>query len=500
MVRPIPSAAPGQPYLIPHFGGGVDEGASLLDLPPYVASAIANVDYPRHPAASVRAGSAKLNSSGAIATSAITGLYDVGFSAGARAMLAKCATVLYKWNTATSVWDPKKQSLTAGNVRFATYRDTAIMAGPNAPLKSTDGATWTALGGSPPTAKYIAIHESRVFLFNKASYESTVYASALDNPEDWTTVTGSGASGSFPVNTNDGTVGTGLWVLPGVGRLLIGKERALYRLYGSSPANFTAEFLSTRAGPVNQEAGVVTPDGRFYYAGHDGIYLLPNYGSPHQIQRPVQTTWDTLNRAQLARIAAGYTTANGIERILFAIPTGAGASPDTALVLYPQFTAPGYPDGIWSVWTGVAPYVFPCSGSGAIQVSDTDHLAWGDAAGFVWKGLVGTQDGAADVAWSWTSGALGFGRPDLEHYLETIHPMARTETSGTLSIAYAMSIAGAFGTAATVNLATETPVKRIPCPFADGEAVRGHVARLRLSGTAGPATIENITARYRRGD
>jgi len=63
-----------------------------------------------------------------------------------------------------------------------------------------------------------------------------------------------------------------------------------------------------------------------------------------------------------------------------------------------------------------------------------------------------------------------------------------------------MSIAGAFGTAATVNLATETPVKRISCPFADGEAVRGYVARLKLSGTAGPATIENITARYRRGD
>jgi hypothetical protein len=499
VARPIPPASPGQPYLIPHFGGGVDEGASLLDLPNYVASAISNVDYPKHPAASCRAGSAKLNAA-AIAASPITGLYDVGLSGGTRALLAKCLTVLYKWNTATSVFDSKKTGLTAGNVRFATYKDTIIMAGPDAPLKSTDGATWAALGGTPPTAKYITVHESRVFLAGRTSYESTVYASALDNPEDWTTVMGDGASGNFPVNTNDGTVITGLWTLPGVGRLLIGKDRALYRLYGTGPYNFSAAFLSTRAGPVSQEAGVVTPDGRFYYVGHDGIYLLPTDGSPRQIQRPVQVTWETLNKAQLARIAAGYTTENGVERVLFAIPTGSATAPDKVLVLYPQFAPPGYPDGAWSIWTGIGPYLFSCAGSGTVQVGSVDYLAWGDAVGFAWKGLQGTQDGATDVAWSWTSGALGFGRPDLEHYLETVHPMARTESAGTLSVAYAMSIAGAFGTAATQSLATETPVKRIVCPFAAGETVKGYVARLRLSGTAGPATIENVTARFRRGE
>jgi len=501
MVRAIPPARPGEPYLIPHFGGGVDEGTSLLDLPPYVASSISNVDYPRHPAMSVRAGMTALNSMLLGSPSQITGLYDVGFSGGTRALLAKCTTVLYKWNTTTSVFDSKKESLTAGNVRFETYKDTVIMVGPDAPLKSTDGATWAALGGTPPTAKYIAVHENRVFLANKASNESTVYASALDNPEDWTTVTGSGASGSFPVNTNDGTVITGLWTLPGVGRLLIGKERALYRLYGTGPNNFTAEFVSTRAGPVNQEAGVVTPDGRFYYLGHDGIYLLPQYGAPRQIQRPVQVTFDTRNATDYkARSTAIYTTKDGVERIMFAIPTGTGSVPSTLLVLYPQFTYPGYPDGIWSIWSTVANAYMPC-GSGGVQLASVDYLAWGDHYGTVWKALTGTTDGGNAIFWNRVSGALGLGRPDVEHYLESIHPMARTETSGTLYVDYAMSIAGAFpGVLASMNLATETPVKRIPCPFTVGGAVRGYAARLKLLGVAAPATVENVTVRVRRGD
>jgi hypothetical protein len=475
---------------VPNLGGGVDEGTSLMHLPPNTASSISNIDYPYHPAASARAGSAKLNAA-AMSANAVTGLSDMGLSTATRITLAKCGTVLYKWNTGTSAWDSKKTGLTAGNARFLTYKDTVLMFGPDAPLKSTDGATWTALGGSPPTAKYCALHEDRVFAANASGSESTVYHSQLADMEDWSTTSGDDAAGSFVVDTNDGTVITGLWSLPGF--LGIGKDRAFYLLQGTGPHNYKPDFVTRRSGPVNQEAGVVTPSGQFYYVGHDGIYLFDasKNQSPQQIQRPVQTTFDTLNGAQLARVAAGYTNKGGVERVFFAIPTGSATAPDKTLVYYPRW-------GIWSVWSGITPYIFASSASGSIlQLSNVDYLAWGDTAGFVWKGLTGTQDGSTDVAWSWVSGGLTFGKPWQKYVLAELLPFARVESSGTLSVAYDDAMTGSFGTAATVNLATETPLKRLTCPFATAEAVMAYLFRLKLYGTAGPCTIEHVTARAR---
>jgi hypothetical protein len=483
-------------FPVDHFGGGVNEGQSIFKLPPDTASVISNVDYPRWPAMSVRAGSSKLTAT-QMSAHAVTGLYDVGLSSGTRVILAKCNTVLYKYNTSTGVFDSVDTGLTAGNARFATYKDTILRFGPEAPEKSTNGSTWAALGGTPPTAKYVTVHGDRVFAANASGYESILYFSALENAEDWTTITGSGAAGSIPVDTNDGTVITGLWELPGWGRLLVGKERALYFLRGTGPASFTADFVTRKSGPVAQEAGVVTPTGEFYFAAHDGIYLFDGWSPPRQIQGPVQTTWDTRNKSCLSRIATGYTNEGGVERILFAIPTGSAVSPDKVLVYYPNIkvaeAATGRARGIWSIWSGVTPYLFA-----PVQVSGVDYLMWGDSAGYVWKALQGTRDGTTDIAWSRESGAYDFATSE-QKYLARLSVQARAESSGSVSVAYSTSHTGDYLTASTVALATETPVKRSPCPFAAGESVGSNVFRWRVAGTAGPATVERMEVEYRRG-
>lgn len=470
----------------PHFGGGVDESTAITHLPLHTASAMSNMDYTEWPAVSVRAGSAKLNAT-AISANPITGLFDVGFSGGTRALLAKCGTALYKWNTGTSAFDSVATGLTAGNVRFCVYKDTAIMFGPDAPKKSTDGTTWAALGGSPPTAKYCITHADRVFALNASGYESILYFSALEDAEDWTTTTGAGAAGSIPIDTNDGTVGTGLWELRGWGRLLAGKERALYLLRGTGPSDFTADYVTRRAGPVSQEAGVVTPSGEFYFAARDGIYRYSGYGAPEQIQQPVQATWDTLNKSYYSRIAAGHTNSGGVERVLFAIPTGSATVPDKVLVYYPRWN-------VWSVWSGIAPYLFA-----TIQVGGVDYLAWGDDAGFVWKGLQGTQDGATDVAWSRETGVFPLGDRNVYHYLERVTPVFKVESAGTASVAYDTAASGSYGTASTVDLATEAPTKHLWAPFASGEDTRAHQFRVKVYGTAGPATLRGMTVQLRKG-
>jgi len=75
----------------------------------------------------------------------------------------------------------------SAKVRFAAMNSQCIACnGVDAPLISTDGTTWTALGGSPPaTAFKPHVHKGRVWMLERTNKMLATHSS-LNNPAEYT--------------------------------------------------------------------------------------------------------------------------------------------------------------------------------------------------------------------------------------------------------------------------------------------------------------------------
>lgn len=120
------------------------------------------------------------------------------------------------------------------------------------PIKVSAAAAATALTGSPPKAKYIAVWNSRVWVAH-ASNLNRIQACALGNPEDWTAT---GAAGAFTldIDTNDGDQITGLYSTRDA--LYVFKRRSIHRIVAfadpnTDPANFRREVVTKDVGCVS---------------------------------------------------------------------------------------------------------------------------------------------------------------------------------------------------------------------------------------------------------
>jgi len=120
------------------------------------------------------------------------------------------------------------------------------------PVKVTAAAAASALGGSPPKAKYCAVWNNRVWLVS-ATTPNDLWGSTLGNPEDWTTT---GASGKFTlsIDPNDGDVITGIY--PTRDALYIFKRRSIHRLVAFAEPN--TDVANLRREVVTRNIGCVS--------------------------------------------------------------------------------------------------------------------------------------------------------------------------------------------------------------------------------------------------
>lgn len=150
---------------------------------------------------------------------------------------------------------------------FATYNDKLIICNrADAPKKTTDANTVTALGGSPPaTGGPVVVHGNRVF-FLDATTKSKLTWSALNDEEDYTTVSN---AGTLLVSANDGSNAIGL--VPSINELIILKGTRPYRLQGTNPSTFALTTLVPTTGSV----GAVSFTGNIFSV-NDVVYVATN--------------------------------------------------------------------------------------------------------------------------------------------------------------------------------------------------------------------------------
>lgn len=137
---------------------------------------------------------------------------------------------------------------------------------------SWDGTTFQALAGTPPTFSFSVTHAGRIFAAGVDANPSTLYWSAFDDPEDWTT-TGAAGAGNITIDPNDGDRITGMVSYKGV--LLVFKgpyKGSIHIISGTSNTDFARKVLQRGLGAVWQntifrfkdDVGFLWSDGHLY--------------------------------------------------------------------------------------------------------------------------------------------------------------------------------------------------------------------------------------------
>jgi len=169
---------------------------------------------------------------------AIDGLKAWSRNNGTGFVLFRAATTFYDASTAS--YASIGIGGTSGEIaRMAPLNDIMVIVVDGLAPRKYDGATFAALGGSPPSeAKYVAIHNSKVFLGGDDANPQKLTASATNNPEDYTTV-----NDSFTLTSQTGGGDTMQGLVSNRKVLLIFYRNFTDILIGDSVVNYRVEKL-----------------------------------------------------------------------------------------------------------------------------------------------------------------------------------------------------------------------------------------------------------------
>lgn len=205
-------------------------------------------------------------------------------SAGNVYTFAGTATKLYVLNNSDATWtDATRTSGGAysapadGGWSFALFGTTVIACnGVDVPQKFTVGSSsnFSALGGSPPTAKYVTVVRDQVVLANIASYPQRVAFSDSDNAEQW-------ATGAAYLSDTQDLLGNGGWIQGIVGGEYgtILQENSIWRMdFTGKPDIYQfTEIEKTRG--CKSPGSIVNIGNQIWYLSDDGFYLFNGQGS-----------------------------------------------------------------------------------------------------------------------------------------------------------------------------------------------------------------------------
>lgn len=244
-------------------------------------------------------------------------------------------TKLYAHNMSFGSYDWQEiySGANSGDWGFITYQNASevLLLASNGvdPLLYWDGVSESAqeVTGAPCKGRHLAIHFERVFCAGDPDYPDRVYYSRAYAPFDWTSDIDHPESGGgfVDIPTWDGGKITGLF---SDGQdIVVTKNTTMFRLYGTTPADFTIV-------PVSGSMGVVAPNGHalsgvtHYFVTENGIATyyggafalmddrrLPMIFDPHW-----RELYDTkAPDLHLFDVTTAAAVAEGQQRVLFSL-------------------------------------------------------------------------------------------------------------------------------------------------------------------------------------
>jgi hypothetical protein len=251
------------------------------------------------------------------------------------------ATKLYllsgtTWNDATRLAGGAYACPADAQWRFVKYGTLGIAVnGADAPQKITlnSGSNFEALGGSPPTGRYIAVIREFLVMGNIVGAQNRVQWSASNNSESWTT----GTNEANQQDLYDGGVVLGI-VGGEIGYILM--ERQIVRMV-RVPSPITFQF-----DVVEQSRGLLAPycvapiGGGIFFLGQDGFYYFDGTNSTPIGENQVDRTFfSEVNNSYYDRISVAVDPVHKL--VLVAYPTGGGGLNTKILIWH-------WPEKRWS--------------------------------------------------------------------------------------------------------------------------------------------------------
>jgi len=311
-----------------------------------------------------------------LGSTSILGLYDYKTSTGDKKWLAVFATDIYYDNAGT--WMTTSSTLTTGkNAEFATHLDTLIMVnGTDAPLKSTNGTSFSALGGSPPTAKYILTFDNKVYMLNLTGNTSRMQWSDDGTIETWT------ATNIQDIITN---IGIGDQITGGAvnsNSLLIFKNYSTWRW-----DTYSLKVLSPSIG-ARSPRSIVTLDDRTFFLSHKGVYACDG-SRPFRISKKVQ---DFIDGITDFTACVGWTEYN-----FYYLYIGTSNGVTNCVLIY---------DNDADNWSYKSLGVVPKVATILTTSPSTRNMYFGDSFGQVYKFKTGNNDNGAEIPFKYRSPLL----------------------------------------------------------------------------------------------
>jgi len=158
------------------------------------------------------------------------------------------------------------------NVSFETFFGLLVMTFDNNPSSvpvKFNGTTCSALGGTPPNARFMRTFYNRMFGGGDPAAPDTLYVSDADNPEDWV----GGLADQINIDQGDqDPVGLTALFPPLYGRMVVAKQRSLYEVTPSS-TTFAISQLSSGMGCLSHQTATMG-DNDVYFVSERGIHSL----------------------------------------------------------------------------------------------------------------------------------------------------------------------------------------------------------------------------------
>jgi hypothetical protein len=266
-------------------------------------------------------------------TARCQGAWSIKDNAGTAHVYAGDATKLYllggdaSWDDATRTVGGAYTTPQDGQWRFVKYGALGVAVnGSDAAQKITlaSGTNFEALGGSPPTAKHIAVVREFLVMGNVTSAQNRVQWSASNNAENWTT-------GSNEANQQDIPDGGTVQAIVGGEVGYVFQERQIVRMVRvAAPITFQFDVVEQNRG-VLAPYSVVPVGGGVFYLGQDGFYFFNGVQSVPIGENGIDDTFfNEVNSDYYDRVSVAVDPIKKL--VLVAYPTGGGGEPNKILI------------------------------------------------------------------------------------------------------------------------------------------------------------------------
>jgi len=262
------------------------------------------------------------------------GAWSIKDDNGSSVSFSGDAAKLYKlsgttWTDTTRTVGGAYATPTDAQWRFIKFGSLGIAVnGSDVPQKFTltSSTNWSALGGSPPTGRYITSVREFVVMGCLTGQKNRVYWSSSNNAEGWTV-------GTNECSFQDMFDGGVVQALIGGEVGYIFQERQIVRMVRTvPPTSFQFDVVEQGRG-VLAPYSVVSIGPAVFYLGQDGFYLFDGQSSkPIGVDAVDKTFFADLNSSYLDRISATIDPINKLVFVAYPSQSSPQGTPDKVII------------------------------------------------------------------------------------------------------------------------------------------------------------------------